>query len=54
MWPISLPFSFRNNSKMYGSPMLDAPLAAADICASSENLAETEAYAAILSELDSA
>lgn len=28
MWPTSLPFSFRNSAKVYGSPMLDAAIRA--------------------------
>lgn len=52
-WPTSLPFSFKNSARVYGSVQLDAALrSAAAGGAPSENLAVLDAkYAAVLAEL---
>ena len=55
-WPTSLPFSFKNNARVYGSVQLDAALRAAEVGgAPSENLALLdEKFAAVLAELRAA
>ena len=55
MWPTSLPFSFKNVSKVYGSPMLDAAIRCSNAGNSSENFATSDTvYAALLAELQEA
>jgi len=52
MWPVTLPFSFTNPTKLYGSVMLDAALAASQTGTSSQLLATTDAnLAAALQDL---
>jgi hypothetical protein len=43
MWSVTLPFSFTNPFKLYGSVMLDAALAASQNGTSSHLLAKTDA-----------
>lgn len=55
-WPLSLPFSFKNKARVYGSVMLDAALRASlgDGSASESLATADEKFAAVLNELTAA